>query len=233
MPPKKSKTQNAKPSTTNSASKQPSKRKLNKNDNSIKSKKEIKNTAQEDPVSIPSKRKAKTPPTTTTTTTPKRRKNPPQEPSRHSVRSAPKPPITQTQILKFLLTQEAISLLLSSDESTDLQNRGPDLITYSGNLNTLTPFQELVCAVILSRPISHVLGLRTIRTIFNEPYCWNTPQRIRNAGEEGRRQAFVHARTQYKGKTADLVVEKGRGDGLEGVRGIGRDGEGIRKVVEG
>ncbi len=111
-------------------------------------------------------------------------------------------------------------------------------MTYSGSVNELTPFQELVCAVVLSRPISHALGLRTIRTIFNEPWCWDTAEKIKEAGEEGRRQALWDARTQHKGKTADElgmlaeVVSERFGGGLEGVREkAGKDVEAERKML--
>ncbi len=46
------------------------------------------------------------------------------------------------------------------------------------------------------------LVLRTIRTISNDPYHFNTLKAIREAGSEKRHQALWDARTQHKGKTA-------------------------------
>lgn len=63
-----------------------------------------------------------------------------------------------------------------------------------------------MCAVILSRPISHALGLRSIRTLFNKPYEFTTPKEIRSAGFEGVRRALDDARTQHRQKTAEELV---------------------------
>lgn len=57
--------------------------------------------------------------------------------------------------------------------------------------------------MVLSRPISHALGLRSIRTIFNDPWKLNTPESLREAGPDGRRKALDEARTQHRQKTAD------------------------------
>lgn len=72
-----------------------------------------------------------------------------------------------------------------------------------------------MCAVILSRPINHRLGLRTIRTVLNDPYNVNSPEAVRDAGPEKTRQVMYDARTQHKEKTAhqlsalaDAVLEK-------------------------
>ncbi|KAK1635869.1 hypothetical protein BDP81DRAFT_407416 [Colletotrichum phormii] len=65
--------------------------------------------------------------------------------------------------------------------------------------STLTPFQNLVAALLLSKPISHRLGLRT-------------PRDLDEAGFEGRRKVMWEARTQHKEKTA----EEGKGEKDEG-----------------
>ncbi|KAI9698172.1 MAG: hypothetical protein M1836_004174 [Candelina mexicana] len=240
MPPKKLKTQKSKASTTNGASSaQTLKIESTKNNSALKADEDATTPPSEkSPPSIPSKRKADNDATTTSNAS-KKSKAQPREPSRRSVRSAPKPIASQAQILKFLLTNEAVSLLRPADENADIEKRGKELVTYSGNVNSLTPFQELVCAVVLSRPISHALGLRTIRTIFNEPYKWRTPQDIKEAGEQGRTQALWDARTQHKGKTAeelgllaDVLTEKFDGD-LEKVREeAGRDVQQMRKILK-
>lgn len=66
----------------------------------------------------------------------------------------------------------------------------------------LTAFQTLLCAILLSKPISHRLGLRTIGTLLNKPYYFRTAQDLIDAGNEGRRAALWEARTQHKEKTA-------------------------------
>lgn len=60
--------------------------------------------------------------------------------------------------------------------------------------------------MILSRPIGHRLGLRSIRTIFNPPYEFTTPKKIREAGNERCRKALDEARTQHRQKTAEELV---------------------------
>ena len=63
-----------------------------------------------------------------------------------------------------------------------------------------------MCAVILSRPISHALGLRTIRTLLNDPYGFTTPKKIRDGGFESVIKAVNQARTQHRQKTAEELV---------------------------
>lgn len=77
----------------------------------------------------------------------------------------------------------------------------------------LTPFQNLVCASILSKPLSHKLGLRTIQTLLNPPFALRTLQDLDEAGFEGRRKVMWEARTQHKERTASLL-----GDLCEGVK---------------
>jgi hypothetical protein len=99
----------------------------------------------------------------------------------------------------------------------------------------LTPFQNLVCASILYKPISHKLGLRTIQTLLNPPFSLRTLKDLDEAGYEGRRKVMWEARTQHKERTASLL-----GDLCEGVKELcGEDEEdlselkGVKKLVEG
>lgn len=138
--------------------------------------------------------------------------NGPQKASRRSARSTPKSQPSQLQLLNYMLSKPAEELCRPSDESDDIQSR-KNIRTYSSSV--LNPFEELLCATILSRPISHRLGLRTIRTILNEPYNFTSAKAVRNAGEEKIYQAVWDAKTQHKGKTteeigrvADVVLEK-------------------------
>ena len=138
--------------------------------------------------SVPSKRKAAT-------------KDEPSKAPRRSARGAQQPSIDPVTMLQFLLSSSSTDLCRPKDEIEDLKTRGAGIRTYSSS--TFTPFEELICAVILSRPISHALGLRSIRTIFNERWNLTTPKALREAGSEGRRKALDEARTQHRQKTAD------------------------------
>ena len=177
---------------------------------------------------------------------PNKRKAPassePKKAPRRSARGAASAPVDAVKILQFLLSPSSLDLCRPKDEIEDLKARGPEIRTYS--TSTFTPFEELVCAVILSRPIGHMLGLRSIRTIFNPPYEFTTPKRIREAGNEGCRQALDQARTQHRQKTAeelvllsDAVVDSwGHGDedvSLEQVReASGHDCEEEREMLK-
>jgi len=143
-----------------------------------------------------------------------------QKSARRSGRSAPKSQPTQVQLLNYMLSQSAEELCRPEDETADIKSRS-SIRTYSTTV--MTPFEELLCAVILSRPISHRLGHRTIRTILNDPYNFTTAKAIQAAGSEKHHQALWDAKTQHKAKTAeqigqiaDVVLEKFTGKGDEG-----------------
>ena len=139
----------------------------------------------------------------------KKRKGPassePNKVPRRSARGATaSAPIDVGKMLQFLISPSSLDLCRPKDEIEDLNARGMDIRTFS--TSTFTPFEELVCAVILSRPIGHMLGVRSIRTIFNLPYEFVTPKKIREAGTEVCRQALDKARTQHRQKTAEELV---------------------------
>ncbi|KAF3036360.1 hypothetical protein E8E11_001777 [Didymella keratinophila] len=106
------------------------------------------------------------------------------------------------QVLKFLLSDAAADMCRPKDESEDLEKRGKDIKTYA---QLLSPFEELVCAVVLSRPISHRLGLRTIRTILNPPWEFTDAKSIKAAGAEKIYKSLDDARTQHRGKTTEEI----------------------------
>lgn len=160
----------------------------------------------------------------------------------------PKPDPTMFQTLKYLLSPEALDLCRPNDESKELASKpqDKDYRTYSGT--AFTPFEELLSAVILSRPISHSLGHRSIRTILNSPYNFNTPKAIRKAGQKKAHQSMFDARTQHKEKTAigivklaDVVAEKLADEDdttLEKVRkqckyDVGKEGELLKSSIHG
>ncbi|KAI5264760.1 hypothetical protein E4T47_08698 [Aureobasidium subglaciale] len=128
---------------------------------------------------------------------------PPRAGERKSGRGAQKAAPTTEQLLNYLLSPASTELCRPDDESDEVQSRGDNYKTYSSS--ALTAFEELVCAVVLSRPISHKLGLRAIRTILNDPYSFTTPAAIISAGKEKRHKALEEAKTQHKDKTAEQI----------------------------
>lgn len=134
----------------------------------------------------------------------KKRKLPAEKPeprkgSRRSGRSDAKGEPSTSQLLQYMLSKPCADLTRPQDEEEDLKSRG-DISTYSNT--PLNPFEELLCAVILSKPISHRLGLRTIRTVLNAPYNFNGAKALKDAGDEKRLKSVYDARTQHKDKTA-------------------------------
>jgi len=126
------------------------------------------------------------------------------EGERKSERGAKQAAATKAQILNYLLSDAALDLCRPDDEAEEILKAGSSIKTYSASV--LSPFEELLCAVVLSRPISHRLGLRTIRTILNAPYNFSTPKSIADAGKEKVRQAMEDAHTQHKDKTAEQIT---------------------------
>ncbi|KAF1914448.1 hypothetical protein BDU57DRAFT_453911, partial [Ampelomyces quisqualis] len=72
--------------------------------------------------------------------------------------------------------------------------------------NVLGPFKELLCAVILSRPISCRLGHCTICKILNPPYKFRKPVAIEPAGPKEFLEILETAQTQHRGKTAEEIT---------------------------
>ena len=165
---------------------------------------------------------------------PNKRKQPPKtqrEGTRKSSRTTKSQP-SQLQLLKYMLSYDCESLCRPEDEQKAPHSAKPsnDMVTYTSGV--MSPFQELTCAVVLSRPISHMLGLRTIRTIFNAPYELTTAKKMAEAGNEKLHKVMWDARTQHKGKTADqlhyladFILEYYAGDGDE-------DGSRLKKVTD-
>ncbi|KAL8971826.1 MAG: hypothetical protein Q9183_000871 [Haloplaca sp. 2 TL-2023] len=131
-------------------------------------------------------------------------KDAPAKAPRRSARGASSVQPDPVRLMQYLLSTESLDPCRPKDEIDDVQKRGSTLRTYSSS--TFSPFEELICAVILSRPIGHGLGLRSIRTIFNDPHDFTTPKKIRDAGFEPVRKALDEARTQHRQKTAEELV---------------------------
>ncbi|KAE8441297.1 hypothetical protein EG329_005527 [Mollisiaceae sp. DMI_Dod_QoI] len=153
----------------------------------------------------------------------------PSSPPSKALKISPSFTSQQEKIIQFLLSDKALKLCqnpnsFSPSFSSQTQDQKPN---FSSNQTlTLTPFQHLLSATILSRPISHVLGQRTIFTILNPPFAWENARDVINAGREvedtigtrdesngegreggevgktERLQAMETARTQHRQKTA-------------------------------
>ena len=111
-----------------------------------------------------------------------------------------------------------------ADADAEDNNGNKPLLTYPDS--SLTPFQNLVAALILSKPLSHRLGMRTINTLLNSPFGLRTAADLDEAGFEGRRKVMWEARTQHKEKTASQL-----GDLVEGVREINGSVEGLEDLA--
>lgn len=142
---------------------------------------------------------------------------------------------TGTSVIDWLLSDEAFSLANPPPEtghgeidlpsgsagktppaelpSSDKQKGPGGLIIFPSS--HLTPFQNLVAALTLSKPLSHRLGHRTIQTLLNPPFSLRTLSDLDEAGYEGRRKVMWEARTQHKEKTASQL-----GDLVDGIREI-------------
>ncbi|GAA98045.1 uncharacterized protein L969DRAFT_16165 [Mixia osmundae IAM 14324] len=130
--------------------------------------------------------------------------------------------------LNFLLSDKALDLATPPEEKEDISKQdGAAYKTY--RTPDLSPFEELVCASLLSKPIDHRLGSRSIRTLLNAPFSFNTPGQIVEAGEDKLRESLDTARTQHRQKTAaqlleiatvikDKYAKDGSDDSLEGLR---------------
>ncbi|KAI9828755.1 MAG: hypothetical protein M1832_001860 [Thelocarpon impressellum] len=111
---------------------------------------------------------------------------------------------TTAQLLTYLLQPASDSTTLSPDEAAALSSSPPSKIY--ATTSTLSPFEELLSALVLSRPLSHRLGQRTIRTLLNPPHSLTSPAAIRAGGKQGVREALEAARTQHRQRTSSQIV---------------------------
>ena len=129
--------------------------------------------------------------------------------------------------------QAAAAAAAKKDENAAKASNGngSDILHYPQD--PMTPFQNLICACILSKPLSHKLGLRTIHTLFNQPYSLRTAKALLDAPYEKRKEIMYAAHTQHREKTATQLGDVVQGleamfppsspkpdlDALEGLRG--------------
>ena len=157
------------------------------NDKSTKLKKETKPKSS----AVPKKRKAD-------------KDEKPAKAPRRSARGSEKNPIEPVRAINYLLSPDASNLCRPKDEAAQVAEKGDNYRTYSSH--EFSPFEELLCACVLSRPISHALGLRSIRTLLNDPHNYTTPKAIIDAGFDQVRGALDEARTQHRQKTAEQLI---------------------------
>lgn len=152
--------------------------------------------------------KRKSPPTSASKEKPPKKE--PRQGSRASGRTAgggTGKDASSKQILQFLLSADSIPYCYPADE-LDAAHSGKFKKCYSLTPPSLfTPFEHLVTAHLLSKPLSHTLGMRSTRTLLNGPYSFSTPGAMKAAGEHKIWQALEDARTQHRQKTAAYLAD--------------------------
>jgi hypothetical protein len=140
----------------------------------------------------------------------KKRKTPPTSSSKGGSKAAKQEKSkgsepSKKQLLNFLLSKDALPFCFPEDE-LEFARSNPKAHTYSlTSPSEFTPFEHLLCAALLSKPLSHVLGMRSIRTLLNPPYNFRTPESVAEVGEKKVWEALEEARTQHRQKTASYV----------------------------
>lgn len=126
----------------------------------------------------------------------------PRRGSRASGRSTTAP--THRQLLHFLLSDAALRLCYPADEVDAADDH---LVkTYSRTSPAAySPFEHLLIASLLSKPLSHKLGMRSIRTLLNPPFSLDSTRAVLEAGEARVWEALEVARTQHRQKTAGYM----------------------------
>lgn len=146
------------------------------------------------------KRKA----STTTTSTPSKAAR---RSTRSTTTSTSSSAATPTQIIRYLLSAPCSTFVRSPDEQS-YSSANPDHLTYTTN-PPLSPFAELMSALLLSRPISHTLGHRSIRTLLNEPWNYTTPEALLKPKHEPDKQP----KDGEAARLASQGGEEGEGEG--------------------
>jgi hypothetical protein len=144
----------------------------------------------------PSTKKRKMPPTKTS-----KPAKEPRQGAKASSRGKDAP--TQKQLLQFLLSEKSLSFCYPEDELNAKASK-----KYSSTSpTTFSPFEHLLTASLLSKPLSHMLGMRSTRTLLNPPFSFNSAKAIAEAGEKRVWEALEVARTQHRQKTASYVIQ--------------------------
>ena len=119
------------------------------------------------------------------------------------------------QILNFLLSKEALPYCYPDD---DLQAKQAKKYSTTSPA-AFTPFEHLLIASLLCKPLSHKLGMRSTRTLLNAPYSFNDPVAIVKAGHDRVYASLEDAKTQHRQKTAVYLFDMAQafedGDALD------------------
>lgn len=145
-----------------------------------------------------------------------KRKSPPTDTSKSQPNSksarqdADSSSINPKKLLNFLLSAKALPYCFPEEE-LEAAKTSSTYKSYSlSSPASFTPFEHLVCAHLLSKPLSHGLGMRSIRALLNDPFNFTTPEAIASAGEHRVREALEEARTQHRQKTASYLYGTGQ-----------------------
>ncbi|KAK5095337.1 hypothetical protein LTS08_008237 [Lithohypha guttulata] len=151
--------------------------------------------------------KRKTPPTSGGSKPPKKEQRQGSRVSSRTAGAGAGKDATSKQIVNFLLSKDSLPYCYPSDE-LEAANSGKFKKCYSLTPPSLfTPFEHLVTAHLISKPLSHTLGMRSARTLLNDPYSFGTPGKMRAAGEKKIWDALEEARTQHRQKTASYLYD--------------------------
>jgi hypothetical protein len=110
-------------------------------------------------------------------------------------------------LLNFLLSKDSLPYCFPGDE-LDAARGDKKLRTCSSTSpGELSSFEQLLIAHLFSKPLSHKLGMRSIRTLLNPPFSLDTPEKIMKEGEKRVWEALESAKTQHRQKTAAYIYQ--------------------------
>jgi hypothetical protein len=139
----------------------------------------------------------------------KKRKSPPtvntksSKAARQSTRGSSNP--TPKQVLNFLLSKDSLPYCFPEEELAFARDNRKSRSYSLTSPSELTPWEHLLCAHLLSKPLSHMLGMRSIRTLLNAPYSFQSPEAVVEAGEKKVWEGLEVAKTQHRQKTAAYI----------------------------
>ena len=141
----------------------------------------------------------------------KKRKSPPtthsksSKAARQSSRGGSNP--SNKQLINFLLSKDSLEYCFPNDELNFAKSNSKARSYSLTSPSEFTPWEHLLCAHLLSKPLSHALGMRSIRTLLNPPYSFQSPESVVKAGEKKVWEGLEDARTQHRQKTAAYIAQ--------------------------
>lgn len=141
----------------------------------------------------------------------KKRKDPPtkseeDQPAKKATKtdSTEKSDTTIADKINTLLSSKAESLYKHDDKRLSEKDATKSYFSIGDDLNS---WEHFLCALVVSRPLSHVLGQRAVQVLLNSPYSMSTPQKVLDAGESKVYEALEEAHTQHRQKTASQILQ--------------------------